>query len=62
MHLSFSIPLLAFESIAFYMVLRKAYDYLRDRRFITGIGVEPHSSPSHLISVLFRDSLLYFAG
>ncbi|KAK7679629.1 hypothetical protein QCA50_017341 [Cerrena zonata] len=58
----YCLPLLVFESTAFCMVLRKAYQYVRDQRHIRGTAITSESGPSRLISVLYRDSLLYFAG
>ncbi|KAK7687647.1 hypothetical protein QCA50_008862 [Cerrena zonata] len=55
----YCIPLLVFESTAFCMVLYKAYQRLRDQR---RFGMKAQSNTSRLISVLYRDSILYFAG
>ncbi|CAL1715324.1 unnamed protein product [Somion occarium] len=54
----FWIPILVYESTGFSMVLYKAYQYLKERRLLRGTSFHTDS----LIAVLYRDSLLYFAG
>lgn len=56
------VPSLAYESTAFSMVLLKAIEYLRGRRSVSGIDVGPGGSTSNLVTVLYRDSLIFYAG
>lgn len=44
------------------MVLLKAIEYLRGRRVIEGLNAETGGRTSNLITVLYRDSFIFYAG
>lgn len=53
---------MTYEFTAFCMVLYKAIEFVQGRRLTDGLTVRSDPSTSNLITVLYRDALIYFAG